>query len=62
MGKERNPTTVLIDKDSDTNLRTEANTGVATVLPAWHILAVLNCEESAKQRKREERELAKRRN
>jgi hypothetical protein len=41
-----------------TNYRTELNTGIACVLPAWRIMDVLNREELVKQREKEDEKLA----
>jgi hypothetical protein len=48
------------DQQTRTSYRVEANTGVAGVLPAWHILEALNSKELLKHRREEGRKLAKR--
>jgi hypothetical protein len=42
-----------------TDYRVEQNTGIACVLPAWHILDLLNEKELSTQRKRDEEELTR---
>jgi hypothetical protein len=48
------------DKETETGFQVEANTGVACVLPAWHILETLNDEELVKNRHKEDQKLVKR--
>lgn len=48
------------DEQTQTAQRVEQNTGIACVLPAWHILDVLNDIELVKERKRDKAELDKR--
>lgn len=45
--------------DGDTELRAEANSGIAVVLPAWQIMTVLSDPELVKLRKEEERKFAR---
>lgn len=48
------------DKETKTEYQVEANTGIACVLPAWHVLDLLNTEGLVKERKREDAGLSKR--
>jgi hypothetical protein len=47
------------NQETTTKYKVEANTGVACVLPAWHILETLNTEELVKLRRKEDRKLFK---
>jgi hypothetical protein len=48
------------DRETKTEYRVEANTGIACVLPAWHIVDTLNDADLIKKRNEQDRELAKR--
>jgi hypothetical protein len=48
-----------VDTETETHLRMEAATGIACVLPAWHILRTINSEELIKERKESEQRLKK---
>jgi hypothetical protein len=48
------------DKVSPTEYRVEQATGIACVLPAWHILDLVNIEELVRERKRDDNEYARR--
>ncbi|MGH7240374.1 MAG: trypsin-like peptidase domain-containing protein [Candidatus Saccharimonadales bacterium] len=50
------------DLKGDTGLRTNLNTGIACVLPAWKILELLETTELVKDRKKEDERIAKRMN
>ena len=56
--RQRDKSTGIIDTATDTQLRVEANTGVACVLPAWHVMTILDSPELVRERKAEEKKLA----
>lgn len=45
------------NRETETNYEVEANTGIACVVPAWHIVDILNQEELVMQRKRDNEEI-----
>lgn len=47
------------DEETCTDYKVEQNTGIACVLPAWHILNLLNERELVMQRKRDDDEIAR---
>lgn len=49
-----------VDKQTETHYRTDANTGIACVIPAWRILDLLNQDDLVKARKHEDAEFSKR--
>jgi hypothetical protein len=45
------------DRETKTEHQVEQNTGIACVIPAWHILDLLNDQELVKERERDKRDL-----
>jgi hypothetical protein len=55
---ERDKETGKVSVDRETNLRIDANTGIATVSPAWKSLEILMGNDLVKERRKEDQAIA----